>query len=81
MNLFPRWRGLPHLPSPTTIDFSDAETFWTILKVSAVTSRMLPHVIDSFPVCSAVLGAIVARQLVPCSRGTYHADDPDNGQP
>ncbi|KAJ7236320.1 hypothetical protein C8J57DRAFT_1088249 [Mycena rebaudengoi] len=29
---FPRWRDLKHLPSPTTIDYSDGQTFLDILK-------------------------------------------------
>ncbi|KAJ7061321.1 hypothetical protein C8F01DRAFT_987688, partial [Mycena amicta] len=38
MGLFPRWRDLSHLPSPTTIDYSDGQTFLDILKV------VFPHV-------------------------------------
>ncbi|KAJ7836877.1 hypothetical protein B0H14DRAFT_3704427 [Mycena olivaceomarginata] len=32
MNQFPRWRGLKHIPSPTTIDYSEGQTFVDILK-------------------------------------------------
>ncbi|KAJ7729860.1 hypothetical protein DFH07DRAFT_781831 [Mycena maculata] len=31
---FPRWRDLKHLSSPTTIDYSDGQTFLNILKMS-----------------------------------------------
>ncbi|KAJ7873127.1 hypothetical protein B0H14DRAFT_3561224, partial [Mycena olivaceomarginata] len=34
MNQFPRWRGLKHIPSPTTIDYSEGQTFVDILKCS-----------------------------------------------
>ncbi|KAJ6601689.1 hypothetical protein DFH09DRAFT_1480656, partial [Mycena vulgaris] len=34
MSQFPRWRGLKHTPSPTTIDYSDGQTFIDILKSS-----------------------------------------------
>ncbi|KAJ7263308.1 hypothetical protein C8J57DRAFT_1070690 [Mycena rebaudengoi] len=34
MGQFPRWRGLKHTPSPTTIDYSDGQTFVDILKSS-----------------------------------------------
>jgi hypothetical protein len=29
---FPRWRDLKHISSPTTIDYSDGQTFLDILK-------------------------------------------------
>ncbi|KAJ6482316.1 hypothetical protein C8R47DRAFT_1073607 [Mycena vitilis] len=32
MSKFPRWRNLKHLSSPTTIDYSDGQTFLDILK-------------------------------------------------
>ncbi|KAJ6485311.1 hypothetical protein C8R47DRAFT_1016572 [Mycena vitilis] len=34
MSQFPRWRGLKHTLSPTTIDYSDGQTFVDILKSS-----------------------------------------------
>ncbi|KAJ7842906.1 hypothetical protein B0H13DRAFT_1909633 [Mycena leptocephala] len=33
MDKFPRWRDLKHLSSPTTIDYSDGQTFLDILKL------------------------------------------------
>jgi hypothetical protein len=33
MAKFPRWRNLKHLSSPTTIDYSEGQTFLDILKV------------------------------------------------
>ncbi|KAJ6475131.1 hypothetical protein C8R47DRAFT_1293744 [Mycena vitilis] len=33
MAQFPRWRNLKHLSSPTTIDYSDGQTFLDILKI------------------------------------------------
>ncbi|KAJ7211955.1 hypothetical protein C8J57DRAFT_1604410 [Mycena rebaudengoi] len=33
MNRFPRWRGLKHIPSPTTIDYSEGQTFVDIVKL------------------------------------------------
>ncbi len=34
MRAFPRWRNLKHFDHVTTIDFSDGQTFYDILKVS-----------------------------------------------
>ncbi|KAJ7731024.1 hypothetical protein B0H16DRAFT_1733441 [Mycena metata] len=47
MNQFPRWRGLKHEPSPTTIDYSDGQTFLDILKCS------LPCLVQLLPQNSA----------------------------
>ncbi|KAF7371709.1 hypothetical protein MVEN_00027400 [Mycena venus] len=44
MSQFPRWRGLKHTPSPTTIDYSDGQTFVDILKQSS-----LPCIVQLLP--------------------------------
>ncbi|KAJ7092345.1 hypothetical protein B0H15DRAFT_905706 [Mycena belliarum] len=44
MSQFPRWRGLKHTPSPTTIDYSDGQTYVDILKSSlACLVQLLPR--------------------------------------
>ncbi|KAJ7687365.1 hypothetical protein B0H17DRAFT_1136283 [Mycena rosella] len=41
MNDFPRWRDLKHLSSPTTIDYSDGQTFLDILKILHANSCLI----------------------------------------
>ncbi|KAJ6509636.1 hypothetical protein DFH09DRAFT_942461 [Mycena vulgaris] len=55
MNQFPRWRGLKHIPSPTTIDYSEGQTFVDILKSA------LPCLVQLLP-CNSCLVRIV-RQM------------------
>ncbi|KAJ7811933.1 hypothetical protein B0H13DRAFT_1666520 [Mycena leptocephala] len=44
MDKFPRWRDLKHLSSPTTIDYSDGQTFLDILKCALpCLVQILPH--------------------------------------
>ncbi|KAJ6493778.1 hypothetical protein DFH09DRAFT_1451143 [Mycena vulgaris] len=40
MSRFPRWRDLKHISSPTTIDFSEGQTFLDILKVFRVMQKI-----------------------------------------
>ncbi|KAJ7797629.1 hypothetical protein B0H14DRAFT_2389551 [Mycena olivaceomarginata] len=58
MSQFPRWPGLAHLDSPTTIDFSDAETFWTILKCA------LPCLVQLLPANSCLVRAVRVMQKI-----------------
>ncbi|KAJ7829496.1 hypothetical protein B0H14DRAFT_2366583, partial [Mycena olivaceomarginata] len=56
MSQFPRWPGLAHLDSPTTIDFSDGETFWTILKCA------LPCLVQLLPANSCLVRTVRVMQ-------------------
>ncbi|KAJ7270543.1 hypothetical protein C8J57DRAFT_1065718 [Mycena rebaudengoi] len=53
---FPRWRDLKHLPSPTTIDYSDGQTFLDTLKCA------LPCIVQILPAKSCL--AKVIRAMV-----------------
>ncbi|KAJ6612956.1 hypothetical protein B0H10DRAFT_1951857 [Mycena sp. CBHHK59/15] len=41
MNQFPCWRGLKHLPSPATIDYSEEQAFVDILQLLPHNSRLI----------------------------------------
>ncbi|KAJ7261681.1 hypothetical protein C8J57DRAFT_1071747 [Mycena rebaudengoi] len=58
MNRFPRWRGLKHLPSPTTIDYSEGQTFVDILKCA------LPCLVQLLPRNSCLVRIVRAMQKV-----------------
>ncbi|KAJ7867858.1 hypothetical protein B0H13DRAFT_1897391 [Mycena leptocephala] len=49
---FPRWRDLKRLSSPTTIDYSDGQTFLDILKCA------LPWIVQLLPPNSCLVRAI-----------------------
>ncbi|KAJ7142272.1 hypothetical protein C8R44DRAFT_865629 [Mycena epipterygia] len=49
---FPRWRDLKHLSSPTTIDYSEGQTFLDILKCT------LPCIVQLLPQNSCLVRAI-----------------------
>ncbi|KAJ7480474.1 hypothetical protein B0H11DRAFT_1724784 [Mycena galericulata] len=49
---FPRWRDLKHLSSPTTIDYSDGQTFLDILKCA------LPCIVQLLPPNSCLVRVI-----------------------
>ncbi|KAJ6549454.1 hypothetical protein B0H10DRAFT_1969048 [Mycena sp. CBHHK59/15] len=52
MSNFPRWRDLKHLSSPTTIDYSDGQTFLDILKCA------LPCIVQLLPPNSCLVRVI-----------------------
>ncbi|KAJ7694108.1 hypothetical protein B0H17DRAFT_1199365 [Mycena rosella] len=52
MAKFPRWRGLKHLSSPTTIDYSEGQTFLDILKCA------LPCIVQILPPNSCLVRVI-----------------------
>ncbi|KAJ7215380.1 hypothetical protein GGX14DRAFT_608176 [Mycena pura] len=52
MDKFPRWRDLKHFSSPTTIDYSDGQTFLDILKSS------LPCIVQLLPANSCLVRLI-----------------------
>ncbi|KAJ7142518.1 hypothetical protein C8R44DRAFT_603110 [Mycena epipterygia] len=52
MENFPRWRDLKHLSSPTTIDYSEGQTFLDILKCA------LPCIVQLLPPNSCIVRAI-----------------------
>ncbi|KAJ6542222.1 hypothetical protein DFH09DRAFT_1322569 [Mycena vulgaris] len=52
MAKFPRWRGLKHLSSPTTIDYSEEQTFLDILKCA------LPCIVQILPPNSCLVRVI-----------------------
>ncbi|KAJ7082070.1 hypothetical protein B0H15DRAFT_785946 [Mycena belliarum] len=58
MNDFPRWRDLKHLSSPTTIDYSDGQTFLDILKCA------LPCLVQLLPANSCLVRVVRAMQKV-----------------
>ncbi|KAJ7267758.1 hypothetical protein C8J57DRAFT_1181509 [Mycena rebaudengoi] len=58
MNRFPRWRGLKHIPSPTTIDYSEGQTFVDILKCA------LPCLVQLLPCDSCLVRIVRAMQKV-----------------
>ncbi|KAJ7111336.1 hypothetical protein C8R44DRAFT_633102 [Mycena epipterygia] len=58
MNEFPRWRDLKHLSSPTTIDYSDGQTFLDILKCA------LPCLVQILPANSCLVRVVRAMQKV-----------------
>ncbi|KAJ7786896.1 hypothetical protein B0H14DRAFT_2630011 [Mycena olivaceomarginata] len=49
---FPRWRGLKHISSPTTIDYSDGQTFLDILICA------LPCIVQLLPTNSSLVRVI-----------------------
>ncbi|KAJ6551138.1 hypothetical protein B0H19DRAFT_1263828 [Mycena capillaripes] len=58
MNQFPRWRNLKHLPSPTTIDYSDGQTFLDILKSA------LPCIVQLLPPKSSLVRLVRVMQKI-----------------
>ncbi|KAJ6564340.1 hypothetical protein B0H19DRAFT_1067901 [Mycena capillaripes] len=58
MNQFPRWRNLKHLPSPTTIDYSDGQTFLDILKPA------LPCIVQLLPPKSSLVRLVRLMQKI-----------------
>ncbi|KAJ7794116.1 hypothetical protein B0H14DRAFT_2392800 [Mycena olivaceomarginata] len=58
MNNFPHWRDLKHLSSPTTIDYSDGQTFLDILKCA------LPCLVQILPANSCLVKLVRAMQKV-----------------
>ncbi|KAJ7017193.1 hypothetical protein C8F04DRAFT_979784, partial [Mycena alexandri] len=56
MNQFPRWRGLKHISSPTTIDYSEGQTFVDILKCA------LPCLVQLLPCNSCLVRLVRAMQ-------------------
>ncbi|KAF8147227.1 hypothetical protein K438DRAFT_1626454 [Mycena galopus ATCC 62051] len=58
MNQFPTWRGLKHLSSPTTIDYSEGQTFVDILKSA------LPCLVQLLPRDSCLVRIVRAMQKV-----------------
>ncbi|KAJ7214959.1 hypothetical protein GGX14DRAFT_359868, partial [Mycena pura] len=57
-NKFPRWRDLDHFPSPTTIEYSDGQTFLDILTCS------LPCLVQVLPPNSCLVKLVRAMQKV-----------------
>ncbi|KAJ7777849.1 hypothetical protein DFH07DRAFT_730860 [Mycena maculata] len=58
MDKFPRWRDLKHLSSPTTIDYSDGQTFLDILKCA------LPCLVQILPTNSCLVKLVRIMQKV-----------------
>ncbi|KAJ7817727.1 hypothetical protein B0H13DRAFT_1662465 [Mycena leptocephala] len=58
MDKFPRWRDLKHLSSPTTIDYSDGQTFLDILKCA------LPCLVQILPPNSCLIKLVRVMQKV-----------------
>ncbi|KAJ7467649.1 hypothetical protein FB451DRAFT_1040236, partial [Mycena latifolia] len=58
MNRFPTWRGLKHIPSPTTIDYSEGQTFVDLLKSA------LPCLVQLLPPDSCLVRIVRAMQKV-----------------
>ncbi|KAJ7306232.1 hypothetical protein DFH08DRAFT_720893 [Mycena albidolilacea] len=58
MNQFVRWRGLKHISSPTTIDYSEGQTFVDILKCA------LPCLVQLLPRNSCLVRIVRAMQKV-----------------
>ncbi|KAJ7603425.1 hypothetical protein B0H17DRAFT_1189832 [Mycena rosella] len=58
MDKFPRWRDLKHISSPTTIDYSDGQTFLDILKCA------LPCLVQILPGNSCLIKLVRAMQKV-----------------
>ncbi|KAJ7044579.1 hypothetical protein C8F04DRAFT_1388930 [Mycena alexandri] len=56
MSQFPRWRGLKHISSPTTIDYSEGQTFVDILKCA------LPCLVQLLPRNSCLVRLVRAMQ-------------------
>ncbi|KAJ7211148.1 hypothetical protein GGX14DRAFT_565019 [Mycena pura] len=56
MGRFPRWRDLKHTPSPTTIEYSEGQTFVDILKSS------LPCLVQLLPRNSCLVRIVRAMQ-------------------
>ncbi|KAJ7115714.1 hypothetical protein C8R44DRAFT_709074 [Mycena epipterygia] len=56
MGQFPRWRGLKHISSPTTIDYSEGQTFVDILKCA------LPCLVQLLPRNSSLVCLVRAMQ-------------------
>ncbi|KAJ7745564.1 hypothetical protein DFH07DRAFT_748846 [Mycena maculata] len=58
MDKFPRWRDLKHISSPTTIDYSDGQTFLDILKCA------LPCLVQILPAKSCLIKLVRVMQRV-----------------
>ncbi|KAJ7095549.1 hypothetical protein C8R44DRAFT_644930 [Mycena epipterygia] len=58
MDRFPRWRDLKHFSSPTTIDYSDGQTFLDILKCA------LPCLVQILPAGSCLVKLVRVMQRV-----------------
>ncbi|KAJ7220703.1 hypothetical protein GGX14DRAFT_559495 [Mycena pura] len=58
MNRFPRWRDLKHIMSPTTIDYSEGQTFVDILKSA------LPCLVQLLPRNSCLVRIVRSMQKV-----------------
>ncbi|KAJ7465483.1 hypothetical protein FB451DRAFT_1041416 [Mycena latifolia] len=58
MNQFPCWRGLKHLPSPATIDYSEGQAFVDILQYA------LPCLVQLLPRNSRLIRIVRTMQKV-----------------
>ncbi|KAJ7079129.1 hypothetical protein B0H15DRAFT_859196 [Mycena belliarum] len=65
MNQFPRWRGLKHTPSPTTIDYSEGQTFVDILKCA------LPCLVQLLPRSSCLVRIVRVMQEIRIMLGLW----------
>jgi hypothetical protein len=73
MAKFPRWRGLKNISSPTTIDYSEGQTFLDILKVFVFVQVELSLTFGS--VRSALHCANPPAKFMPCSGYPNHGKD------
>ncbi|KAF7333085.1 hypothetical protein MVEN_02373500 [Mycena venus] len=73
MNRFPTWRGLKHLPSPTTIEYSVEQTFVDILKSA------LPCLIQLLPRNSCLVRIVRAMQKSPHPAGSFRYNKNEAG--
>ncbi|KAJ7107586.1 hypothetical protein C8R44DRAFT_591534, partial [Mycena epipterygia] len=69
MGQFPRWRGLKHIPSPTTIDYSEGQTFVDILKCA------LPCLVQLLPRNSCLIRIVRAMQKTRIMLGLSEVHD------
>jgi hypothetical protein len=81
MSRFPRWRNLKHLPSPTTIDYSDGQTFLDILKVCRQLHSTAVTYSISFPVGTAMYSTAFAIQIQPGTTGPCNAENSSHARP
>ncbi|KAJ6611016.1 hypothetical protein B0H10DRAFT_1810509 [Mycena sp. CBHHK59/15] len=65
MDKFPRWQNLKHLSSPTTIDYSDGQTFLDILKCA------LPCLVQILPPNSCLIKLVREMQKVRTMLGLW----------